>query len=215
VSEERKETEAAEGRTHRRRERGVAEVEGRERQRDVPSEDDDGERNCEGACSGSARGSCRMQSNNGEDARGSMSRMASVMTMVVMRSLSAAGSRMLPRTEPMLNRRASHPSTCRQERGHVSSGSCGQSLEEGEGTHQVGHAGDEQERGRGREVALEDVVPDDGAGGHAGDGDRVRDRVGVLAGLVRLGRGGRERSRGVVGRGRRRCRLWRCRRSRE
>lgn len=38
--------------------------------------------------------------------------MASVTTMVVMSSLSAAGSRMLPSTVPMLYLRASHPSTC-------------------------------------------------------------------------------------------------------
>lgn len=40
--------------------------------------------------------------------------MASVTTMVVISSLSAAGSRMLPSTVPMLYLRASHPSTCEQ-----------------------------------------------------------------------------------------------------
>lgn len=37
--------------------------------------------------------------------------MVSVTVSVVMRNLSAAGSRMLPMTEPMLNLRANQPST--------------------------------------------------------------------------------------------------------
>lgn len=46
------------------------------------------------------------------DVRGSMPLTARVMVSVVMSALSAAGSRMLPSTECMLNRLAKNPSAC-------------------------------------------------------------------------------------------------------
>jgi hypothetical protein len=100
---------------HGRRKRGVAEVEGGEGEKDIPTEDDHRKRNCAVLTSFISTALRTLESGRtqkGENAPGNISFIVKVTTSVVMSSLSAAGSRIEPSTVPRLKRRASQPSTC-------------------------------------------------------------------------------------------------------
>lgn len=106
--------------------------------------------------------------------------MARVTTMVVISSLSAAGSRMLPSTEPMLYLRASQPSTYAA----VKEGSARRRplrrLRSQHRTHQIRHSRNKEQCCSFPQFALQDVIANDGTGADASEGDGVRDGVGVF-----------------------------------
>lgn len=107
-----------------------------------------------------------------------------VMTMVVIKNLSAAGSSILPSTVPILYLRAIHPSSCRMILIIVSSENENDGAKK---AHEICHTCDKEQRRGDTALTRENIVTNDGSESNAGKGERIGKRVDVFTELS-LGR---------------------------
>ena len=106
---------------------------------------------------------------------------ASAMVRVVINALSAAGSRMLPSTECMLNRLAKYPSTCISRPFIIPSARRVASPISRRITHEIREASVDEQAGCEVKIVVENGPPEDGACEDARGGQQVRNGVDVFA----------------------------------